>query len=141
MVGLKRTLFPSLEFLKYFNACSITPLAIPVEKAVQEYLQVWKEKGGIAWVMEGGWNDKVEEARSLFASLIGANPEHVAYSFGNSVAIASIISALNMSKNDHVIFSDLDFPSSPAHLMAMEEKQIKHKILQSSNNQIQVSQY
>lgn len=141
MVGLKRNLFPSLEFLKYFNACSITPLATPVEKAVHEYLEVWKEKGGIAWVMEGGWTDKVEEARSLFASLIGANPEHVAYSFGNSVATASIISALNLSKSDHVIFNDLDFPSSPAHMMALEEKQIKHKILQSSNHQIQVDQY
>ncbi len=141
MVGLQRNLFPSLEFQKYFNACSITPLATPVENAVKDYLEVWKEKGGIAWVMEGGWTDKVEEARRLFASLIGANPENVAYSFGNSVATASIISALNISKNDYVLFNDLDFPSSPAHLMAMEEKQIEHKILSSSNYQIQIDQY
>jgi selenocysteine lyase/cysteine desulfurase len=112
-----------------------------VRNEVNSYLEQWHEKGGIAWVQEGGWNDKVEEARSLFADLIGASKEHIAFSFGNSVAFSSILSAINLTSGSNIIYNDLDFPAIPAGVMAQNQRGIDYRVVNSTNNEVDVDHY
>lgn len=133
MDGIKRNLFPILQDKYYFNTCSMGPLALPVKKAMEEFVSEWNHEGGGGWNMENGWTDRVEQARNSFAELIHAKPEEVAYSFGNSVAISSITSALDLKKDDEIIFNNLDFPATTSHIMSKKELGVNYKIVQSKD--------
>ncbi|MHA2250805.1 MAG: aminotransferase class V-fold PLP-dependent enzyme [Candidatus Kariarchaeaceae archaeon] len=134
MQAIKRDLFPILEDKTYLNTCSIGALSIQVKTAVNAFMDQWNSEGGLSWIMDGGWTDTVEQARSEFAKIIGAKPENIAYSFGNSVAVSSISSSLNYDTRNEVIFSELDFPSSPTHFMAKSEYGLDYKVVKSKDN-------
>ena len=133
MDGIKRNLFPILKDNYYFNTCSMGPLAIPVKEAMDQFMVEWNTQAGGAWGIDDGWNETVEKARKGFGDLINAKPEEIAYSFGNSVAISSVTSALDLKKDDEIIFNDLDFPATTSHAMAKKELGINYKIAQSTD--------
>ena len=133
MDGIKRNLFPILQNKYYLNTCSIGPLALPVKEAMDKFITEWETEGGLAWGMNDGWTEKVEKARKEFANLIHAKSEEIAFSFGNSVAMSSITSALDLKKEDEIIFNELDFPATTAHVMGKEELGIHYKIAQSKD--------
>ena len=91
--------------------------------------------------MDDGWTDVVEEGRKLFANLIGAKPENIAYSFGNSVAFSSIMSAFQFSHSDNIIFNDQDFPALPAGIMAHQDFGLRYKVVGSKDGFVEVDDY
>ncbi|MFW9993466.1 MAG: aminotransferase class V-fold PLP-dependent enzyme [Candidatus Odinarchaeota archaeon] len=133
MDGIKRDLFPILRQKYYFNTCSVGPLAIPVKKAIEKYLDQWDSFGGLAWGSEDGWMVTVEKARALFAKLINAKPENIAYSFGNSTAISSVTSCFTFNQRNEVVFNELDFPATATHLMAKSVNGAKYRVAKSSD--------
>ncbi|MCY3411202.1 MAG: aminotransferase class V-fold PLP-dependent enzyme [Candidatus Heimdallarchaeota archaeon] len=142
MEGIHRDDFPILQEKTYFNACSTGALATQVKKAGTQFLEDWDSYGGIAWNIEDGWTDQVEQARKLFAKLIGSKAENVAYFFGNSTAIASIMSSIPFKSNDNVIFNNLDFPAIPSNIMAQASGNLKYKVIESVNEKtVDLNQY
>ena len=69
-----RSQFPIFERKVYLNSCSQGALSKRVEAAFSEYLQTWHDQGS-PWDL---WVEKYEEARGVFASFIGADPDGVA---------------------------------------------------------------
>jgi selenocysteine lyase/cysteine desulfurase len=121
MEGISRDLFPILEKKTHLNTCSAAALSTRVKQAAINFISDWDEFAGVSWVMENKWNDQVEAARSNFAKIIGAKPENIAYMFGNSTAISSIMSSINFSDGDEIIFNELDFPSFPTNIMSRSD--------------------
>ncbi len=121
MKGISRDLFPILDKKIHLNTCSAAALSIRVKQAGIDFLNDWDEYAGVSWVMENKWNDQVEAARNNFAKIIGAKSENVAYMFGNSTAISSIMASINFSDGDEIIFNDLDFPSLPTNIMSRSD--------------------
>ena len=125
---------PDTSIMKiYFNTCSTAPLAIPVREGIKKFLDQWNEQGGLSWLIEDGWTDTIEKARSLFAKLINAKPEEIAYSFGNSVALSSVTSAIPFNSGDEIVFNELDFPATATHSMAKKESNLNYKVVKSTN--------
>ncbi len=141
MDGIKRELFAILSHKSYLNTCSAGPLSTPVKQAALKFIEDWDEYAGLSWSMVDKWMDQVEQARSKFAKIIGAKKENIAYMFGNSSAIASIMSSFKFSAGDEIIFNDLDFPAIPANIMAHSVYGTKYVVAKSNGKTIDMDAY
>lgn len=104
----QRALFPSLETNVQLSSCSQSALAIPVRKAVVEYLDSLLERG-MDW---GLWMGKVSAAKAEFARLINADADEIAVCASVTDAAASVASALDFSgSRNRIVVGELDFPS------------------------------
>ena len=90
MVNENKTLqfrerFPIFKNKIFLNSCSKGALSHAVEKAYEEYLNDWRN-GGSPWEL---WVSKLEEARTVFAEIIGAKPDEVTVTTSASAATRS----------------------------------------------------
>jgi len=102
-----RSQFPVFERKVYLNSCSQGALSRRVEGAFGEYLQSWHEQGS-PWDL---WVEKYEEARAVFASFIGAQPDEVALVASASAGVNSVASALSFTERRKVVLGEFEFPT------------------------------
>jgi selenocysteine lyase/cysteine desulfurase len=102
-----RKLFPIFEERFYLNTCSQGALGLPVQAALEEFMESWHRQGN-PWEL---WCERMEELRSEFAGLVNARADEVAVTFSASSAIGALASALDWSDRPRVVVSDFDFPT------------------------------
>jgi selenocysteine lyase/cysteine desulfurase len=102
-----RNHFPILSRRVYVNSCAQGALSDAVREAYDTYLASWDEHGS-PWHL---WIDKVEEARSAFAALVGGTPDEVAVTTSVSAAVSSLASGLDFTERPQVVLTDLEFPT------------------------------
>ena len=83
-----RNRFPILSQLTYLNSCSHGALSTDVREAYEQYLRDWEELGS-PWEL---WGEKTEEARAVFAELVGAVPTDVAVTTSLSAGVSGLAS-------------------------------------------------
>jgi kynureninase len=78
--------------------------------AVEEAARAWREGG--SWLR---WEEDGEACRELFARIIGAEPENVAYVGAASVAAGIVAASLKAGTGDNIVLYERDFDpcSSP----------------------------
>lgn len=113
-----RDQFPIFESKRYLNSCSQGALSLSVKAAYHEYLQDW-ESLGAPWDL---WLSKLEEARSLFAQLINAEPAEIAVTTSVSAAVGLITSALDFSSRSKLVVSAHEFPTIAQNCYAQTPK-------------------
>ncbi len=103
----RRQDFPALDGICYLNTAaeSIPPLC--VHEAIEAYWQD-KLKG-----MKGrdGHFAQVEACREISARMVGLETSEVSFCSCSSEAYNLLASALNLSSDDEVVVTDLDFPA------------------------------
>ena len=103
-----RDRFPIFKTKTYLNSCSQGALSVDVQRAYQDYLCDWDEKGS-PWEL---WVERSETARQAFAGLINADPNEVADCTSVSAGVSALASALNFSgERNEVVISDFEFPT------------------------------
>ena len=113
-----RSHFPLARNKAYFNSCSKGALSFQVRDSVLEFLNAWNQFGA-PWNL---WLPKIEEARELFARLIGATEEEIAVTFCVSTGTNTVASSLefNGSRNRIVMSAD-EFPTM-AHIWLAQRR-------------------
>src|SRR5688572_11270438 len=97
--------FPIFQNKVYLNSCSQGALSIDVQKAYENYLKDWDEKGS-PWEL---WVNRSEAARQAFAGLINADPNEVAVTTSVSAGVSSLASALDFNgERNKVVVSDFE---------------------------------
>jgi selenocysteine lyase/cysteine desulfurase len=100
--------FPILEHTTYLNSCSQGALSDAVRQAYEEYLRGWDERGS-PW---SEWVGKAEQARALFAGLIGAGAEEIAVTTSLSAGLSGLATGLRFAgPRFKVVISDFEFPT------------------------------
>jgi len=103
-----RDRFPIFKTKTYFNSCSQGALSVDVQRAYQDYLCDWDEKGS-PWEL---WVERSETARQTFAALINAEPDEVADCTSVSAGLSGLASALDFGgPRNEVVMSDFEFPT------------------------------
>ncbi|MFQ3295974.1 MAG: kynureninase [Natrialbaceae archaeon] len=97
------------EGLIHLNNCSAGPIPQRGLEARRECERVWIEEPN-PWET---WLETVEEAKTRFADLIGAEPNEIAVCSGATDALARLASAFDYEGRDGVVVSDLEFPTVP----------------------------
>ena len=103
-----RRRIPVLERAVPMNACSQGPLTDRAGEAMESFMESWRRRS-MDWER---WLGEVEEARRLFARLVGAEPGEVALASSVSAAANSVASALDFGgRRRAVAVTEAEFPS------------------------------
>lgn len=133
-----RTLFPSLSQFVLLTSCSQSAIATTVDAAIQEYTDSLINEG-MNWEK---WMQKVNQAKSRFAQLIGAQPEDIAIMASVSDIISSIITSMSFKvEKSHIVTTELDFPTIPQVLLAQERLGAKVDFIPSVEHNIPLEYY
>lgn len=103
-----RSQFPVLERTVHLANCSQSPQSLRVRKAVEGYLDDWKENP-MNWEK---WMADVASSKQEFARLINGLPDEVSFHSSASQAIVAVASSLDYSgKQNKVVVTEADFPT------------------------------
>src|SRR6184192_11737 len=105
-----RAEFPLLDRYVYLNACSLGPLPLAGQAALEAYARAWLEKGTPAW--HSDWLPVLDRLRSRVAELLHAPAGSTAIAPSVSVALGTLASGLPLPPGrDKVLIGALDFPT------------------------------
>src|SRR5438477_9461918 len=124
-----RSEFPILQNKTFMNTCSLGALSQRSIAGVQEFLQLWAERGASAWYSM--WVGKLAELRAGYGRVIAAPAEQVALMPSISAAISSVASALDFSTRKKVIMTALDFPTVGHQFLAKQSLGVAVEIIPS----------
>ncbi|AAT44112.1 aminotransferase class V-fold PLP-dependent enzyme [Picrophilus oshimae] len=131
-----RARFIGLDRINHLAACSKSPMLKTVKNDLEDYINDVINLGN-PWDL---WTDKVNYARRLFAKIINADPGDVAVLYSVSSALNAIMSSFNF-KNNNIVTSDLEFPTTNFILQAYKKYGIKIKTIKNDNGIIKSSNY
>ena len=132
-----RSLFPILRDRVYLNSCSQGALAEPVEASLREFIASWHEQGN-PWDL---WCERMEELRSEFAALIGAEADEVAVTFSASTALNAVASALDPGRRSKVVTSDFDFPTVGHVWLAQSRRGLETEFARAEGDRLPLSAF
>ncbi len=92
----------------YLDNAGAGPPTIPVMKAMNEFLQEWRDHGSY-WHK---WLQEIIDARKLFAKLISASLDEVALASNVTSGIISIATSLKYKSFGNAVLSDQNFPTN-----------------------------
>jgi selenocysteine lyase/cysteine desulfurase len=104
-----RRQMPIAERWAYFNHAAVSPLPARTRDAVVRWADEASSAGDTAW---RGWQKRVEEARSLAARLIHAEPAEIALVHSTSEGIGLVAEGYPWRAGDNVVTLDNEFPSN-----------------------------
>jgi kynureninase len=128
--GRYRDEFPILAERTYLISASLGPLSRRSRTLAEEHLDLWQRLGP-----EELWFDhafpKLQECRTQFASLIGADPDEVAIVPSVSTGLSAIATCLDLTERPKVVLSDMDFPTNHYVWRAQERRGAKLEVVAS----------
>ena len=104
-----RALFPITNRYIYLNHAAVSPPPITTIQAVEAQLRDVHENGSTNF---RDWLAVKEQARQLLASLLGAQPEQVAFVRNTSDALSTVANGLNWRRGDNIVTFSREFPSN-----------------------------
>jgi len=132
-----RNLFYGLDKIDHLAACSKSPMLKSVKYALEKYTDDVITFGN-PWNM---WVEKVNEARKLFADIIHANANDVAVLYSVSSALDAVMSSFTFKRNNNIVTSDLEFPTTNFILQAYKKYGLEIKTIKNKNGIIKINEY
>jgi cysteine desulfurase / selenocysteine lyase len=121
--------FPLTKKYAYLANAAISPIPVPVYRAISEFYQELVDHGGTKW---SKWIAKMQETRTLYSKFIGAeSQDEIAFTHSTSEGMNVI--AHMLSKKGIVISNNLEFPSSNLPWLNQDSNNIKFVIPNNSN--------
>jgi kynureninase len=124
-----RSEFPILQRKIYLNSCSLGALSNRSMQGMAQFMEMWNEWGAHAWYEI--WMGEIAKARQKFAAIIGAQVHEVAIAPSVSVALSSIATALDYSKRNNVVMTDMDFPTLAYQWLVKERLGVECRFVES----------
>lgn len=118
-------------------ACSQGALLKSVKKAFSKY-QADQIEFGNPWDI---WQQKVEELRSLIGKLINASKNEIAILPSVSASFSSLLSSIDFCKNDQIITTDLEYPTTNFISLAQKYRGVETVTVRNKNGIVSSSDY
>lgn len=103
----RATDFPGLQGLHYLNTAAESIPPVCVHEAVAEYMR----HKGLGMKGRDFHYPRVEACREVTASMLGLQPQEVSFCSCSSEAYNLLANALDLTPQDEVVVTDLDFPA------------------------------
>ncbi|MDP9068726.1 MAG: aminotransferase class V-fold PLP-dependent enzyme [Actinomycetota bacterium] len=122
--------FPVLAERTYLISASLGPLSRRSRSLAEEHLDLWQRYGP-----EELWFDhglpKLQQCRSLFSRLIGADEDEVAIIPSVSAGLSAIATCLDLQARPKIVLSEMDFPTNHYVWLAQERAGAKLDVVGS----------
>ncbi|MGI8519291.1 MAG: aminotransferase class V-fold PLP-dependent enzyme [Actinomycetota bacterium] len=103
--------FPILARRTYLISASLGPLSRRARAGAEEHLDLWGRLGPEELWFDHGF-PRLEQCRSSFARLIGADADEIAIVPSVSSGLSSLASCIDWRPRPHVVLSAMDFPTN-----------------------------
>ncbi|MCX7959645.1 MAG: aminotransferase class V-fold PLP-dependent enzyme [Deltaproteobacteria bacterium] len=125
--------FPITNNHRFFNHASISPMPFDVADAIKEFNEDIMHHGNMH---ERRWIRQVEKTREMYARLINAEPEEIAFIKSTSQAISIICKGMKFRKGEKILTADVEFPANIYPWMAMTPKGVEIKFVGAKDGRI-----
>jgi len=124
-----RSEFPVFTDTIYLNTCSLGALGVRSRRKVTEFLDGWEKRGASAWY--DVWWEALQDLRTRYGRLIGAQPAEIALAPNISTAVGTVASALDYKARPKVVVTSLDFPTVAYQWLARRPEGVEVVVVQS----------
>ena len=122
--------FPITSQRTYLISASLGPLAKRTRALAEEHLDLWGKLGPEElWFSYG--MPRLEECRSSFARLIGADADEIAVVPSVSSGLSSIATCLDLAERSKIVLTDMDFPTNHYVWRAQERRGAELSVVRS----------
>lgn len=104
-----RSLFPRLQARVYLNHGAISPPSVPVQRAVHTLLDDYAARGVGAFLT---WHAARQDLRALLATLIGAQPEDIAFVPSTTAGLVDLALCLPWRAGERILCFEGEFPAN-----------------------------
>jgi selenocysteine lyase/cysteine desulfurase len=107
-----RAEFPAVERMTFLGAHTLAPASRRGRAAAERYLDIWESKASAELVWFEDIIPEMRRLESLYARLIGADPDEVALTPSVTTGLASLASCLDLSgARNEIVVSRNEFPT------------------------------
>ena len=124
--------FPVVNERTYLISASLGPLSRRSRALAEEHLDLWQRLGPDELWFEHGI-PKLDECRSLFAGLVGADADEIAVVPSVSSGMSSIATCLDFNVRPKVVTTQMDFPTNHYVWRAQERRGAKIDVVPTSD--------
>ncbi|HLS47279.1 MAG TPA: aminotransferase class V-fold PLP-dependent enzyme [Gemmatimonadales bacterium] len=121
--------FPIFRHSVYLNSCSLGALSVRARARVNEYLDLWENRGAAAWYEI--WWAALADLRMRYGRVVGAPGSEIALHPNISSALSVVGESLDYSRRNKVIVTSLDFPTIGYQWMAKRDRGVEVVVLES----------
>ena len=104
-----RSQFPIVERYVFMNHAAISPLSLRVVNAVESLLREFSHYGPDFYPK---WVKRINQVRHLFAELIHAKPDEIAFVGNTSEGLSAVAAGLEWKRGEGVLIPKPDFPAN-----------------------------
>ncbi len=104
-----RVLFPDLAAAAYLNHAGISPLSLPVRRAMADFAEDYGRDGAGAFAR---WHPRRAALKSKLARLLGAAPEDLALTSSTSSGLIDVALSFPWRPGDRVVLLEGEFPAN-----------------------------
>jgi kynureninase len=124
--------FPVVERKSYLISASLGPVSRRAMDRLQEYVEGWADIGAPEPFWFGRIFPEIREVKRLYAGMIGAEPSEVAITTNVTMALASVLSCLDLSgERNRIVLTELDFPTDGHVALAQRRRGAEVVFLES----------
>jgi kynureninase len=126
--------FPVVRRKSYLISASLGPVSERSKRYLQEYVEGWEDIGA----PEPFWFERIfpriRQVKRVYAGLIGAEPSELAITTNVTMALASVLSCLDLSgRRNRIVLTELDFPTDGHVALAQRRRGAEVVFLESPN--------
>jgi kynureninase len=126
-----RAEFPVVERKAYLISASLGPISNRSREYLDQFVDAWATKGAPDHVWFEDIFPRMAALKSSFAELTRCDPDELAITTNISVAISTIVSALDFGERNKVVMSELDFPTDGHVWLAQAKRGVEIEWLRS----------
>jgi selenocysteine lyase/cysteine desulfurase len=130
--------FPALRELTFLNTAYTGLIPQVVVDAARE----WTETRARRTYTVGEMLAKADEARKLYAAMIGAGEDEIALLSSTTEGENIVVNSLDFRAGDNVVYDDLVYPSTPAIYQRLADTQgVEIRVVKSRNGAAPVEEF
>jgi kynureninase len=104
--------FPVLRQKSYLISASLGPVSDRSKRYLQEYVEAWETMGAPEPVWFERIFPRIREVKRIYAGMIGAEQSELAVTTNVTMALASVLSCLDLAgERNQIVLTELDFPT------------------------------
>ncbi len=129
LAELYRDEFPIFKHSTYLNSCSLGALSRRSRARVNEYLDLWENRGAAAWY--DVWWAALDDLRNAYGRIVGAPGSEIALHPSISSALSAVGESLDYSRRNRVVVTSLDFPTIAYQWLAKQPRGVEVVVVES----------
>lgn len=119
----------------YFDHAAVAPMTARARRALEEYAADLTENG---LVHESRWTRRMEEVRGLFAQLLHAEPQDVAFTKNTSEGLGLIAEGFPWQPGDNIVSAAEEYPANIYPWLNLASRGVELRRVPSRGNRLEI---